>query len=96
MSRLRLQAVLPLNPRGLAGQGDEPVVVTRTPAAGGETEPYEILRSPSPRELLRRTRRSDVVLHQNLSLRGLWPLALARRPLVVAHHSWYRRDGRIG
>jgi glycosyltransferase involved in cell wall biosynthesis len=55
-----------------------------------------VLRDPSPREFLSATRWADVVLHQNLSLRGLWPLALVRRPLVVAHQSWYRRpDGRI-
>ena len=82
--------------RGLAGRGDEVVVVTRTPAVEEAAEPYRVVRRPSPGELLRRTRWSDVVLHQNLSLRGLWPLALVRRPLVVAHHSWYRRDGRIG
>jgi glycosyltransferase involved in cell wall biosynthesis len=86
--------------RGLAAGGDEVAVVTTTPAPPGEPDrgdrTFDVVRRASPVELLRRTRWSDVVLHQNLSLRGLWPLGLVRRPLVVAHHSWYRRDGRIG
>lgn len=77
--------------------GDEIAVVTRTPTSGPESRDFIVLRRPSPLEFIRWTRWSDVVLHQNLSLRGLWPLLLVRRPLVVAHHSWYRRvDGRIG
>lgn len=86
--------------RGLAAVGDEVVVVTTTPdtsrAPGASDGSFDVVRRPSPLELLRWTRWSDVVLHQNLSLRGLWPLGLLRRPLVVAHHSWYRRDGQIG
>lgn len=82
--------------RSLAAGGDLVEVATRTPASGAEPEEYRVLRNPSPAELVAAVRRSEVVLHQNLSLRGLWPLALVRRPLVVAHHSWYRRpDGRI-
>jgi glycosyltransferase involved in cell wall biosynthesis len=35
-------------------------------------------------------------MQQNVSLRGLWPLLLVRRPWVVSHHSWYcRTDGRV-
>jgi glycosyltransferase involved in cell wall biosynthesis len=86
--------------RGLAAAGDEVVVVTTTPdtsgSPGASDGSFDVVRRPSPLELLRWTRWSDVVLHQNLSLRGLWPLGLVRRPLVVAHHSWYRRDGRVG
>ncbi len=82
--------------RGLVDLGDDVTVLTRTPG-GGEAESYSVVRNPNPREFLNSVRRSEVVLHQNLSLRGLWPLAVVRRPLVVAHHSWYRRtDGSAG
>lgn len=79
--------------RGLEALGEQVVVVTRTPGADDEAEPFGVVRNPTPRELLRWVRWSEVVLHQNLSLRGLWPMLLTRRPLVVAHHSWYRRTG---
>jgi glycogen(starch) synthase len=83
--------------RGLAGLGEEVVVVTQTPGGSAGAEPYRIVRRPAPLELLRWVRWSQVVLHQNLSLRGLWPLLITRRPLVIAHHSWYRRvDGSEG
>lgn len=76
--------------------GQEVVVVTRTPAGGADGLPYEVVRRPRPLELLRRVRWCDVLLQQNVSLRGLWPLALVRRPWAVSHHSWYcRSDGRI-
>ena len=55
-----------------------------------------IVRRPSLLELLRWTRWCDVFHQANVSLRGLWPLLLVRRPWVVSHHSWYcRSDGRI-
>ncbi|HEX7182456.1 MAG TPA: glycosyltransferase family 4 protein [Thermoanaerobaculia bacterium] len=86
----------------LTGLGQEAVVVTRTPGgdvrngARDEDLPYRVVRDPSPGELLRWTRWCDVFLQQNVSLRGLWPLLLVRRPWVVSHHSWYcRTDGRI-
>lgn len=83
--------------RGLVEMGDEVVVITRTPSAGAESEPYPVVRDPSPWAFFRWTRWSDVVLHQNLSLRGCWPLLFVRRPLVISYHSWYRRvSGRTG
>jgi glycosyltransferase involved in cell wall biosynthesis len=77
--------------------GHQVTVVTTTP--GGEEDgglPYHVVRNPSPIELLRWTRWCDVFHQANVSLRGLWPLLLVRRPWVVSHHSWYcQSDGRI-
>ncbi len=74
--------------------GQEVTVVTTT--AGGNDFPYRVVREPSPLELLRWTRWCDVFYQANVSLRGLWPLLLVRRPWVVSHHSWYcRTEGRI-
>lgn len=76
--------------------GHEVTVVTTTPGAGADDFPFRVVRRPSARELLRWTRWCDVFLQANVSLRGLWPLLLVRRPWVVSHHSWYcRTDGRI-
>jgi glycosyltransferase involved in cell wall biosynthesis len=89
---------LELNTAHLAEQiqrsGHEVTVVTTT--TGGDGFPYRVVREPSPAELLRWTRWCDVFYQANVSLRGLWPLFLVRRPWVVSHHSWYcRTDGRI-
>lgn len=82
--------------RFLSAGGDEVLIVTRTQGRDETGPSYRVLREPAPGKFLGATRWADVVLHQNLSLRGLWPLVVVRRPLVVAHHSWYRRpDGRI-
>jgi glycogen synthase len=76
--------------------GHEVTVVTRTPAGTSEGLPYSVVRRPSPLALLRWTRWCEVFFQANVSLRGLWPLLLVRRPWVVSHHSWYcRSDGRI-
>jgi glycogen synthase len=81
----------------LASHGLEIVVVTRTASAGkDDQELYRVVRNPSPWELLRWTRWCDVFVQQNVSLRGLWPLLLVRRPWVATHHSWYcRSHGRV-
>jgi len=91
---------LEINTAKLAEQfrqaGHEVVVVTATPGDGGDDPLHRILRRPSRLELLRWTRWCDVFYQANVSLRGLWPLLLVRRPWVVSHHSWYcRTDGRI-
>ena len=78
--------------------GHDVVVVTQTAAACGSEEPtpYRVVRQPTRRELLRWARWCDVFHQANVSLRGLWPLLLVRRPWVVSHHSWYcRTDGWI-
>jgi glycogen(starch) synthase len=79
--------------------GHEVAVVTRTAAAGaGDAGAFrfQVLRQPGPVELLRAVRRCDVFFQANVSLRGLWPLLLVRRPWAVSHHSWYcRSDGHL-
>jgi glycogen(starch) synthase len=91
---------LELNTAHLAGQlhqaGHEVTVLTTTAARGKEGAPFRVVRRPSPAEILRWTRWCDVFYQANVSLRGLWPLLLVRRPWVVSHHSWYcRTEGRI-
>jgi glycosyltransferase involved in cell wall biosynthesis len=76
--------------------GCEVAVVTQTAGSGADDFPYPVVRQPGPRELLRWTRWCDLYYQANVSLRGLWPLLLVRRPWAVSHHSWYRQgNGRI-
>ncbi len=81
---------------GLSALGCLDTVVTTTPSNEPDRFPFKVVRRPSHRELLALVREHDVFFHANLSLRGLWPLLLVRRPWVVSHHSWYcRTDGHI-
>jgi glycosyltransferase involved in cell wall biosynthesis len=72
-------------------RGHRVVMITDVPANAGppRTFPYEIVHCPSPASLLRRVRRCDVFVHNNISLKVLWPLAIVRRPLVAVHHGPY-------
>lgn len=80
----------------LARRGQEVVVVTTTPGSPPDDHPFAVVRRPGLLELLRLTRWCQVYFQANVSLWGLWPLLLVRRPWVVSHHSWYcRTDGRI-
>ena len=98
---LPLVGGLEIQVAGLAGElshrGCEVVVVTSTPAGSAPEEAsYRVVRRPGPGELLYWARWCDVFFQANVSLRGLWPLLLVRRPWVVSHHSWYRQpDGRL-
>ncbi|HVT58072.1 MAG TPA: glycosyltransferase family 4 protein [Thermoanaerobaculia bacterium] len=76
--------------------GHEVTLATRTAGRGLDRFAFRVLRRPRPAALLRAVLACDVFFQANVSLRGLWPLLLVRRPWAVSHHSWYRRpDGRI-
>jgi glycosyltransferase involved in cell wall biosynthesis len=82
---------------GFQRAGHDVVVITRTPDGGAPDDfPFRVVRRPSPLAMLRWTRWCDVFHQANVSLRGIWPLLLVRRPWVVSHHSWYTRtEGHI-
>ena len=69
--------------------GFEIKLVTLTP--GNEAPvPFEVIRNPDAATFLHLTRWCQVYLQNNVSLKLLWPLLLARRPLVIVHHGFYR------
>lgn len=79
---------------GFHSAGHEVIVVARTENPDREPFAFRVVRRPSRRELVRLVRWCDVFFQANVSLRGLWPLLLVRRPWVVSHQGWYRRpDG---
>lgn len=73
--------------------GHHVTLLTQTAGDGHEPEPFRVLRRPDAAQLFGAVRDSDVVLHNNISLRLAWPLLLLRRPWVVAHHTWLPRHG---
>jgi len=82
--------------RQLARLGHDVAVVTETPSEGVDALPYVIDRRPSPVRLIGWVRWCEVCVHNNISLRAAWPLAVVRRPWVVVHQTFLRRpDGSL-
>lgn len=72
------------------------VVTHSADGADDAVFPFRIVRRPTPIQLAAVIRASDVVFHNNICLRFMWPLVLFRRPLVVAVHTWIQRnDGSV-
>lgn len=77
--------------------GHDVRVVTATREDDGTRFPFQVHRHPSPAALLELVRWCDVFFQNNISLQTAWPLAIVRRPWVIAHHTWIARtDGRRG
>lgn len=93
-----LEAVVAMLAEEMTRLGCNVKVATTTPTYDAKSSfPFDVIRSPSMTELLSLTRWSDVFFHHNVSLKGIWPLFLVRRPWVVAHHGWYTRsNGTLG
>jgi glycogen synthase len=66
-------------------------VITTTPQSDGSNFQFDVVRRPSMPRLLELVRWSEVVFHNNISLRTWWPLVFIRRPWVIAHHTWIAR-----
>ncbi len=77
--------------------GHDVKIVTQTADDDGAGFPFSIYRRPGMGTLLRLVKWCDVFFHNNLSLRTAWPLLVAKRPWIVAHHTWFARaDGTVG
>ncbi len=66
--------------------GHEVRVLTHTPGDRMDG----VHRQPGLSEIRSAVQWADVIFHNNISLRYAWPLLLARKPWVVAHHTWLR------
>lgn len=78
-------------------QGHEVKLISQILAADAKFFPFEVIRQPSWQNLLNLFQWCDVYFQNCISLKGIWPLVVIRKPWVVAHHNWYcRPDGRIG
>jgi glycogen(starch) synthase len=64
-------------------------VVCQTPAIDSKNFPFEVIRRPNANQLLELTRWCDLYFQACVSLKGLWPVLLMPKPLVVTHQTWY-------
>ncbi|NYF11673.1 glycosyltransferase involved in cell wall biosynthesis [Leifsonia sp. AK011] len=83
--------------KDFAARGNSVTLVTHSVIGESDPSPdsertYEVLRRPSASALMRAVRNSDVVFHNNICLQFAWPLALYRRPWVIAVRTWIRRN----
>ena len=65
-------------------------IVTQTSSSNPEDDRgLPVLRQPGKLALLQAVRWCDVFWHNNLGVRTVWPLLVARRPLVITHAGSY-------
>jgi len=83
-----IETVSALLANEFARAGHDVRVLTQTREDDGRTWPFQVVRSPSSRELLRHTGWCDVFFQNNVSLQTAWPAFLRRKPWVVAHQTW--------
>lgn len=77
--------------------GNEVKLVSHVPDDGTKTFSFEVIRRRGLARLLSLVRWCDVFYEPHMSLRGAWPLVIARKPWVVTHNAWYERaDGTHG
>ncbi len=73
-------------------QGNEVKLISQTPATDFKQFPFEVIRQPTKKQLLKLTHWCEVYFQGCVNLKGIWPLLFVHRPLVIAHHTWYRRN----
>lgn len=92
-----LETIVSILAHEFVRQGHEVKLVCQTKAADSKVFPFEVLRGRSPFQLLTLAHWCDISFQANVSLKGIWPLLISRRPLAISHNGWYSRpDGRIG
>lgn len=78
-------------------QGHEVNLVTQIPATDSKFFAFEVIRKPNWQQLLKLTKWCDIYFQACISLKGILPLLIIRRPWIVTHQTWYcRADGSLG
>lgn len=90
-----LEAFAAMLAGGLHDKGNEVVVLCQSDLPHGETEPFpfRVARRPGCWEMARWMAWADVVVHAQISLKGLLPWLVTRRPLLLSHQTWLREEG---
>lgn len=87
-----IETVVSLLAHEFAHFGHEVILICHIPLKkASKPFPFTVFRQPSPFKFLQLVNWCDVFFQANVSLKGLWPLLLIRRPWVVSHNGWYCR-----
>ena len=86
-----LENVISILAHQFVRNGHQVKLVSPTPAIEEKSFPFEVIRQPLPPKFLQLTSWCDIFFQGNISLKGIWPLLLQHKPLVVTHQSWYQR-----
>jgi len=78
--------------------GYEVIVITETPLGTKleKTFPFQVVREPSPRQLLKLVAWTDVFFQNGISVRYAWPLIFYRKKWVIRHFTWLYQDKLFG
>lgn len=92
-----LETVVSILAHEFVKRGEDVKLVCKVKSKSRDDFPFEVIRNPNPFKLLALVRWCDVYFQPNISLKGIWPLFMVRKPWVIAHHGWYTRsNGRLG
>lgn len=81
---------------GFVSKGHQVKILTWTKENGKKSFPYEIIRNPGLKQLLKAHQWADVVFENNPCLRLAWPIFFLKKPSVIALRTWvHRMDGEI-
>lgn len=72
-------------------QGHLVKLVSSTPNQDAEQFNFKVVRQPSPAHLIKLMRWCDLYFQGCISLKGIFPLLFAPKPLIASHHTWYCR-----
>ncbi|MEH2250263.1 glycosyltransferase family 4 protein [Nostoc sp.] len=85
-----LETIISTSAYEFTHQGHEVKLISQTPATDSKKFPFEVIRQPKIRQVLKLTQWCDIYLQGCVSLKGLWPLMFISKPLVITHQTWYR------
>lgn len=92
-----LETIVSILAHEFVRQGHDVKLVCSIRAKEPDTFPFEVYRRSNPYQLLKLTDWCDIFFQANVSLKGIWPLIIKRKPLAISHNGWYSRpSGRIG
>jgi glycosyltransferase involved in cell wall biosynthesis len=77
---------------GFAAAGHDIHVLTTSEKNAGKNFPFQIIRKPDSKRLIREHRWADVVFENNPCLRMVWPALFTGRPSVVVLQTWISRS----
>jgi len=89
-----LEAFAAMLAGGLHERGHEVVVLCQSDLPAGEAEPFpfRVVRRAGFQAMARWMAWADVVIHAQISLKGLLPWLITRRPLLLSHQTWLREE----